>query len=74
MRTGKFYLPYSSSGITLYGMRTVQADSYFDCELIDFLFIRVGGRKGALGGGWSFLAGGPKITGGCQNFFLMPPV
>jgi hypothetical protein len=36
------FLPYSSSGIALFGMRTVQADSCLNPEQIDTLFISVG--------------------------------
>jgi hypothetical protein len=52
------FLPYSSSGIALFDMRTVQADSCLNSEQIDTLFISVGVRK--LGGG-AFWAGGPKF-------------
>ena len=41
-------LPYSSSGITLFGMITVQADS---CLNSDTLCISVRGQEGVLGGG-----------------------
>jgi len=41
----------SSSGIALFGMRTVQADSCLNSEPIDFLFIIVGGQEGGFGGG-----------------------
>jgi hypothetical protein len=54
------FLPYSSSGIALFGMRTVQADSCLILEQIDTLFISVRGQEGVLGGG-SFWAGGPKF-------------
>ena len=43
------FLPYSSSGIALIGMRTVQAYSCLNSEQIDTLFISVGGQEG--GGG-----------------------
>jgi hypothetical protein len=46
------FLPYSSSGIALFGMRTVQADSCLNSEQIDTLFISVGGQKGWEGGGY----------------------
>jgi len=45
------FLPNSSSGIALFGMRTVQADSCSNSEQIDTLFISVGVRKGVGGGG-----------------------
>ena len=43
------FLPNSSSGIALFGMKTVQADSCLNFEQIDTLFINVGGQEG--GGG-----------------------
>jgi len=46
------FLPYSSSGIALFGMRNVQADSCLNSEQIDTLFISVGGQEGGLGGGY----------------------
>ena len=54
------FLPYSSSGITLFGMRTVQADSCLNAEQIDTLFISVGVRKGVWRGG-DILGRRPKI-------------
>jgi len=45
------YLTYSSSGVAIFGMRTVQADSCLISEQIDTLFISVGGQEGGLGGG-----------------------
>ena len=39
-------LHISLSGIALYGMRTVQADSYLNSEQIDTLFISVRGQEG----------------------------
>jgi hypothetical protein len=39
-------LLYSSSGIAVFGMRTVQADSCLNPEQIDTLFISVGGQFG----------------------------
>ena len=56
------FLPHSSSGFTLFGMRTVQAESCLNSEQIDTLFISVGGQEGGFGGGGSFWAGGPKLT------------
>ena len=63
------FLPYSSSGIALFGMRNVQAESCLNSEQIDTLFISVGGQEGGLGGG-SFWAGGPKFTRDCHAFFV----
>jgi len=40
------FLPCSSSGIALFSIWTVQADSCFDSEQIDTLFISVGGQEG----------------------------
>jgi len=48
------FLPYSSSGIAILGMRTVQADSCLHSKQIDTLFISVGGQEGGLGGGGYF--------------------
>ena len=55
------FLPYSSSGIAEFGMRTVQADSCLKSEQIDTLFISAGGQEGGFGGG-VFWAGGAKFT------------
>ena len=49
------FLPYSSSGITLFGVRTVQTGTCLNSEQIDTLFNSVGGQVGLLGGG-------PKLT------------
>jgi hypothetical protein len=48
------FMPCSSSGIALFGMRAVQADSCLNSEQIDTLFISAGGQEGGLGGegGW----------------------
>ena len=55
------FLPYSSLGIALFGMRTVQADSCLNSEQIDTFFSSVGGQEGGFGGGGgSVWAGGPK--------------
>jgi len=48
------FMFYSSSGITLFNMRTVQADSCRNSEQIDTLFISVGGQKGFWEGGGHF--------------------
>ena len=61
------FLPYNSSGIDLFGMRTVQADSCFNSEQIGTLLLVWGVRKGALEGGWSIWAKGPKFTRNCQE-------
>jgi hypothetical protein len=63
------FLPYSSSGITLLGMRTVQAGSCLNSEQIDTLFVSVGFRKGVEGGG-AFWAGGPKNAHDCHEYFF----
>ena len=63
------FLPCSSSGIALFGMRTVQANSCLDSEQIGTLFnISVGGLEGSWGGG-AFGAGDPKFTREFQAFF-----
>ena len=68
------FLPCSSSGIALFGMRTVQADSCLNSEQIDTRFISVGGQEGGWGGGGAFLAGDPNFTRVCQeSFFFTPP-
>jgi len=64
------FVPCSSSGIALFGMRTVQADSCLNSEQIDTLFISVGGQEGGLGG--AIRAGGPKSTRDCHEFFCVP--
>jgi len=66
-------LPYSSSGIALFGMRTVQADSCSNSEQIETLFISGGGQEGGWGGGGAFWAGGPEFTRACQDFILTLP-
>ena len=66
------FLPYSSSGIALFGMRTVQADSCLNSGQIDTLFISWGGQDGGWGG-VSFWAGDPKFTRDCHEIFLRPP-
>ena len=57
------FLPYSSSGITLFGKRIVHADSCLNPEQIDTLFISVGGQQGGFGGagGGGILGRRPKI-------------
>jgi hypothetical protein len=56
------FLPYSSSGIALFGMRTVQADSCLNSEQIETLFISVGGQEEVLEGG-VILGRSPKTLG-----------
>jgi len=60
------FLPCSSSGIALLGMRSVQADSCLNSEQIDTLFISVGGQEGGLRGGGAFWAGGPNNAHDCH--------
>jgi len=62
------FLPCSSSGIAIFGMITVQANSCLNSEQIDSLFISVGGQEGGLGGG-VFWAGGPNFTRVCHKLF-----
>ena len=66
------FLPYSSSGLALFGMCAVQADSCLSSEQIDTLFIVWGVKKGGLGGG-AFWAGGPKTARGCQEILFLHP-
>ena len=54
------FLPCSSSGIAIFDMRTVQAESCLNSEQIDTLFISVGGQEGGLGEG-GILNRNPKI-------------
>jgi hypothetical protein len=44
------FLPYNSSRIRIFDIKTVQADSILKSKQIDTLFINVGVRKGVLGG------------------------
>ena len=60
------FLPCSSSGIALLGMRSVQADSCLNSEQIDTLFISVGGQEGGLRGGGAIWAGGPNNAHDCH--------
>jgi len=55
------FFAVNSSGIAIFGMRTVQADSCLNSEQIDTLFISVGGQEGGLGGGGDILGRRPKI-------------
>jgi hypothetical protein len=68
------FFPYNSSGIALFGKRTVQADGCLHSEQIDTLFVSVGGQEGGVGGGESFWAGGPEFTRDCQGMFLDVPM
>ena len=63
------FLPYSSSGIAEFGMRTVQADSCLKSEQIDTLLSVRGVRKGGLGGGGY---SGPKAQNlrDCHEFIF----
>ena len=54
------FLPCSSSGIAIFGMRTVQADSSLNSEQVDTLFISVGDQEGGLWGGGGILGRRPK--------------
>ena len=65
-------LPYRSSGIALFGMRTVQADSCLHSKQIDTLFVSVGGQEGGWGGR-VILGRRPRIYTVCQVFFFTPP-
>jgi hypothetical protein len=49
------FLPYSSSGIVLFGMKTVQADSCLNSEQIYTTFISVRRQEGGFGGGGGIL-------------------
>ena len=66
------FLPCSSSGIALFGMRTVQAGRCLNSEQIDTLLMSVGGQKGGLGGG-QFGPEAQKMHVGVREFFLHPP-
>ena len=61
------FLPYSSSGIAIFGMRTVQADSCLNSEQIDTLFNHVGGQDGGLGVGGHF---GPNLLATVRNIII----
>ena len=60
------FLPCSSSGIALFGMRTVQTDSCLHSEQTETLFISVG-RKG-VGGGGHFRLEAQQMHVGVRNF------
>ena len=64
------FLPCSSSGIAIFGMRTVQAYSCLNSEQIDTLFISVGGQEGGLFGGWT---GGTLSSSGLFIFLWYVP-
>jgi hypothetical protein len=58
------FLTYNSSGITIFGMKTVQADSWFNSEQIDSLFISfisVESQEGGPGGWVVILGQRPEI-------------
>jgi len=63
------FLPYSSSGIAVFGMRTVQADSCLNSEQIDTLFISAGGQEGGFGGGGYFGPEAQNLHVTCHEFF-----
>jgi hypothetical protein len=65
------FLPRSSSGIALVGMRTVQADSCLNSEQIDTLFTSVGGQEG-LGGGRSIGPAAQKMHMTVRNSLFAP--
>jgi hypothetical protein len=54
-------LPCSLSGIALFGIRTVQADSCLNSEQITTFFISVGVQEGGVAGGGVILGRRPKI-------------
>jgi len=54
------FLPYSSSGIALFGMTTVQADSCLILSRLTPFLLVWGVRKGGLGGGFN-LGRRPRI-------------
>jgi len=67
------FLPCSSSGIALFGMRTVKADSCLYSEQIDTLFISVGGQGGGFGKqGGGILGRGPKKCTWVSGIILAP--
>ena len=59
------FLPYNSSGINLFGKRTVQTDSCKFSEQIDTLFISVGCQEWRFGGGGT-LGRRPKLHVRCH--------
>ena len=65
------FLPYSSSGIALFGMRTVQADSCLNSEENDTLFIYVGGYEGGFEGWVVMLGHRPKIWTCLSTIFFL---
>ena len=65
------FLPYnSSSGIALFGMRTVQAEGCLNFKQIDTLFISVKGQEGGLGGGGHFGPETQNLHVTVMNFFV----
>jgi len=67
-------LPYSSSVIALFGMRTVQADSCSNSEQVDTLLLVWGVRKGVGGGGGHLGPEAQNLHVHVRNYFLTPPV
>ena len=67
------FLPCRSlSGIALFGMITVQADSCLNFEQVDTLFIIVGGQEG-FGGGGVILGRRHKTLTCVSGSVFMPP-
>jgi len=66
-------LPYSSSGIALFGMKTVQAYSCLNSEQNGTLFISVGGQEGGFGGWVVILGQRPKIWTCLSTIFFDAP-
>jgi len=62
------FLPYSSSGIAIFGMRTVRADSCLNSEQNDTLLISVGGQEEGFGG-WVVILGQRPKTWTCLSTF-----
>ena len=64
-------LPYSSSGITSFGMKNVQANRCLDSEQIDTLFISVGGQEGGFGGRGHFEPEAPNWHVTVMNCYFL---
>jgi len=67
------FLLFSSSGIALFGMRTVQADSCLISEQIDTLLICEGGQEGGFGGGGDILGRRPKKCTWVSGIYFIAP-
>jgi hypothetical protein len=67
------FLPYSSSGIALFGMRTVQTDICLNYEQNGTLLISLGGQEGGFGGWVVILGRRPKIWTCLSTIFFTPP-